>query len=178
MPATRLLADPLTTTSAGAADTAVRPAGVAALLDRPLASRPTAATAVLALARRFTLDLSRLGGGAALVVLTDPLSGDPLGHLVAGPALPDVVDDLTELAHGSDPVACDPTRCRGSALRATATRWGASRVGVVPCTFGHDLVAIGLLPLPPSSCGSQVLAAARRLSERFGAGVVGARLFA
>ena len=128
------------------------------------------------LARRLSL---LTGERRVLIVLADPRDGNELDRCSFGAALADADGDaLLSLVLPMEATVCDVNRLHEPSLRRLADHWGLARMLIAPCTFGSDLVALALAPVADGVPARVVEREARRLSERFAAGVVGTRLFA
>jgi hypothetical protein len=73
---------------------------------------------------------------------------------------------------------CPTARLHDASLRRLAIEWHTERLLVVPCFFGHDLIAFAVAPIDNPVETRQAELAARCVAERFAAHVVGTRLFA
>jgi len=135
---------------------------------------------VFAATRHLARQLSLLTGGrGVLVLLADPCDGRELDRCSFGAVLADADGDaLLSLVLPKEATVCDVNRLHEPSLRRLTQRWGVDRMLIAPCTFGSELVALALAPVAGDVPATVVEREARRLSERFAAGVVGTRLFA
>jgi hypothetical protein len=135
---------------------------------------------VFAATRHLARQLSLLTGvRRVLVVLADPRDGTELDRYAFGAVLADADGDaLLSLVLPTEACVCDVNRLHEPSLRRLADHWGRRRMLIAPCTFGRDLVALALAPVGDDVPAPIVEREARRLSERYAAGVVGRRLFA
>jgi hypothetical protein len=141
-----------------------------------LLAHPDADAITLRLADCLAHHLAALGrGDAALVVVLDPEHQVPIGRRVIGPALPEDADGIAGLVVPSTPSVVEVSRVHDPDLRDVAGRWQAHRLLLVPCTFGHDLLALAVVPLADGCQPDRRAAAA--YAERFGAAATRARLF-
>jgi hypothetical protein len=131
-------------------------------------------------ARHLARELGALTGRKrAVVLLADLTDGTELVRHVEGPRLGSIDGDaLLALVLPSEPMVCDAARLHEPSLRLLARRWRADRLLVAPCTFGHTLVGLAVVALPPDADTPVVVRAARPLCERFAVAVIGTRLFA
>ena len=129
-------------------------------------------------ARRLALDLTRIVRRRnCVVVLANPLDGTELASVCVGRAPLVDGDALLALVVSSEPAVCPTSRLHDASLRRLAVEWHADRLLVVPCFFGHDLIALAVAPLDNPAETRQAEIAARCVAERFAAHVVGTRLF-
>jgi hypothetical protein len=130
-------------------------------------------------ARHLARQLAMLTGSRrALVVLADPRDGTELERHPSGAAVPDTDGNaLLSLVFASDAAVCEVSRLHEASLRRLAHHWAADHLLVVPCTFGHDLVAVAVAPVGPNVPAAPIVREARHLAERFAASVIGTRLF-
>jgi hypothetical protein len=128
------------------------------------------------LARRLAL---LTGERRVLIVLADPRDGSELDRYSYGAVLAAADGDaLLSLVVPMEATVCEVNRLHEPSLRRLAEHWGQARMLIAPCTFGSGLVALALAPVADDVPAPMVEREARRLSERFAAGVVGTRLFA
>ncbi len=114
-----------------------------------------------------------------LVVLADPRDGSELDRYSFGAVLARADGDaLLSLVLPTEPSVCEVHRLHEPSLRRLADHWGRRRMLIAPCTFGTELVALALAPVGDDVPAPIVEREARRLTERFAAGVIGSRLFA
>jgi hypothetical protein len=149
------------------------------MVPEPASSRTAADAVGLHGARRLALDLTRIVARRnAVVVLANPLDGTELARVCVGrPPLVDG-DALLALVVSSEPAVCLTARLHDASLRRLGVEWQAERLLVVPCFFGHDLIALAVAPVHNRLETRQAELAARCVAERFGAHVVGTRLLA
>jgi hypothetical protein len=135
---------------------------------------------VFAATRHLARQLSLLTGGRrVLIVLADPRDNSELDRCSLGAVLADADGDaLLSLVLPTEATVCDVSRLHEPSLRRLADHWNQERMLIAPCTFGADLLALALAPVADDVPAPVVEREARRLSERFAAGVVGTRLFA
>jgi hypothetical protein len=130
-------------------------------------------------ARRLALDLTRIVRRRnCVVVLANPLDGTELARVCVGGAPLVDGDALLALVMSSEPAVCVTARLHDASLHRLGVAWHAERLLVVPCFFGHDLVALAIAPIDKPVESRQAEIAARAVAERFAAHVVGTRLFA
>jgi hypothetical protein len=148
----------------------------AATATAPLS--PATDTVGRAASRHLARQLAMLTGTRrVLVVLAHPTGGTELDRF--GPDASSIDGDaVLTLVLPTEATVCDAARIHEPSLRRLAEHWGAERVLVAPCTFGHELVAVAIAPVAAGVAALPVEREARRLTERFAAGVVGTRLFA
>jgi hypothetical protein len=138
----------------------------------PSAAPPLEHQLAAALATRSAAD-------GVLVVLVDPENGGETGRIVIGRRLPVIDGDaLLDLVLPSEATVCDIARIHEPSLRRLARHWKADRLLVAPCTFGHTLVALAVVPVGLGVSSRRLERSARALCERFAAAVTGSRLLA
>ena len=135
---------------------------------------------MFAATRHLARQLSLLTGvRRVLILLADPRNGSELDRYSFGAVLAGADGDaLLSLVLPTEATVCDVNRLHEPSLRRLAECWGVDRMLIAPCTFGSDLVALALAQVTADVPAAVVEREARRLSERFAAGVVGTRLFA
>jgi hypothetical protein len=135
---------------------------------------------VFAATRHLARQLAVLTGvRRVLVVLADPRDGSELDRYSFGAVLAQADGDaLLSLVLPTEPLVCEVHRLHEPSLRRLADHWGRGRMLIAPCTFGTDLVALAVAPVADDVPAPIVEREARRLTERFAAGVIGSRLFA
>jgi hypothetical protein len=113
----------------------------------------------------------------ALVVLADPEGGGEIGRYVLGHRLPPIDGGaLLDLVLPSEATVCDLARIHEPSLRRLARYWQTDRLLVAPCSFGHSLVALAVVPLGLGVSARRLERDARPVCERFAASVTGNRL--
>lgn len=140
-----------------------------------LATHPEADATTHSLACRLARDLCDLGrGDAALVVLVDPLTALPIARCTVG-LRPDGVDGIVSLVLPTEPCIVEAARVHNAAVHLVAAAWASEQLLLVPCTFGHDLLAVAVAPVTAEAMPDRHEAAV--VAERFAAALTKARLF-
>jgi hypothetical protein len=128
-------------------------------------------------ARDVALELSGIaGGGCAAVVLANPLTHGEVGRATVGPCAPMPAGALVDLVPPTEPSVCQANRTHDATLRGLAETWGRDRMLLVPCTFGNDLLAVGVAPLGEVTDLPAALRAAGDVAEKAAAALVMALL--